>query len=119
RVAAAQQLWSRLLQRSASSRSIGGYFDLPKLLRSLRPDFELRAHPDFEHEWAQLNSISTSNFQAVRDVIGAQVRVARDEEKQGLIGQIEKHNIIVICGESGSGKSAIIAKNVGSGRISR
>ena len=113
------KLWSRLLQLSAESRSTGGYFDLPKLLRILRPDFELRAHPDFEHEWAQLDSISTSNFQAVRDVIGAQVRVARDEEKQGLIGQIEKHNIIVICGESGSGKSAIIAKIVGSGGIFR
>src|SRR5439155_13154746 len=85
----------------------------------LRPDFELRDHPDFEHDWVRLDAISTSNVQGVRDVIGAQIRIARDEDKQDLIGQIEKHNIIVICGESGSGKSAITAKIVGSGGIFR
>ena len=109
------KLWSRLLQLCAEGRSTGGYFDLPKLIRVLRQDFELRDHSDFEHDWSRLDAISTSNLQAVRDVIGAHIRVARDEERQGLIGQIEKHNIVVICGESGSGKSAITAKIVGSG----
>ena len=42
------KLWSRLLQLAAENRAAGGYLDLSKLVRILRPDFELRDFADLK-----------------------------------------------------------------------
>ena len=54
----AADLWSRLLQLAAENRATGGYFDLPKLVRKLRSDFELKDYPDFESDWMRLESVT-------------------------------------------------------------
>jgi hypothetical protein len=74
------KLWSRLLQLAAENRATGGYFDLSKLVRTLRPDFELRDYPDFEADWKRIESVSAENIAAVRKVIGLGIELPRDED---------------------------------------
>ena len=106
------KLWSRLLQLAAENRATGGYFDLPKLIRVLRPDFALQDHPDFASDWVKVGSVASENIKAVRNVIGSGIQLARQDEKTRLKGEMAAHKVVVISGESGSGKSAAVSQQV-------
>src|SRR5436190_9625820 len=101
------KLWSRLLELASDSRGTGGYFDLSKLLRNLRPDFELRDHPNFDIDWNRLESVSLENVKAVRAVIGDNIQLDRKNEKVTVAAEIQQYKVTAITGESGSGKSAV------------
>jgi len=109
------KLWSRLLQLAAENRGTGGYFDLPKLVRTLRPDFELRDYPDFEVDWKRIEAVSIDNARGVRSVIGTGTALPRSDEIQAISKEIAQHNVVVIVGESGSGKSALVSRLVAAG----
>jgi hypothetical protein len=109
------KLWSRLLQLAAENRGKGGYFDLPKLVRTLRPDFELRDYPDFEADWKRIGAVSRENLNNVRTVLGADIHLPRFDELNGVSGAVAAHNAVVIAGESGSGKSSLVSQLVASG----
>lgn len=109
------KLWSRLLQLAAENRGTGGYFDLPKLVRKLRPDFELRDYPDFEADWKSLEALSAENVKAVRTVLGKDIQLPRDGEKATITAEIQRRNAILILGEQGSGKSALVSQLVAAG----
>ena len=104
------KLWSRLLHLASEGRTTGAYFDLPKLVRVLRPDFELQDHPDFRSDWSKVEATAAENISAVRGVLGAGIRLSRQEDIARLKGELAAHNAIVIAGESGSGKSAIVSQ---------
>ena len=104
------KLWSRLLQLAAENRATGGHFDLPKLVRTLRPDFELRDYPDFEADWQRIEAVSMDNARGVRSVIGDGTVLARSSEIEAISKDIIQHDIVVIVGESGSGKSALVSR---------
>ncbi len=105
-------LWSRLLKLAAENRATGGYFDLPKLIRVLRPDFALQDHPDFARDWVKVGSVASENIKAVRNVIGSGIQLARQDEKTRLKGEMDAHEVVVISGESGSGKSAAVSRQI-------
>jgi hypothetical protein len=109
------KLWSRLLHLAAENRATGGYFDLPKLIRVLRPDFELQDHPDFRNDWGKITSVASENIKSVRNVIGSGIQLDRQAEKARLKGEVDAHNVVVITGESGSGKSAAVAQLISAG----
>src|SRR5712692_7210202 len=109
------KLWSRLLQLAAENRGTGGYFDLPKLVRTLRPDFELRDYPDFEADWTRIEAVSSENVTGVRTVIGKDIQLVRGHEMDTISTEVAGHDIVVIAGESGSGKSALVSRLVAAG----
>ena len=109
------KLWSRLLQLAAENRATGGYFDLPKLVLILRPDFELRDYPDFEADWKRVEAVSLDNANGVRSVIGNGTALARADEIQAISKEITQNGAVVIAGESGSGKSALVSRLVAPG----
>ena len=109
------KLWSRLLQLAAENRGTGGYFDLPKLVRTLRPDFELRGYPDFEADWKRIEAVSSENLKGIRSVIGKDIQLARTGEVDAISTEVAGHDIVVIAGESGSGKSALVSRLVTAG----
>lgn len=109
------KLWSRLLQLAAESRATGGFFDLAKLARVLRPDFELRDYADFEADWKRIEAVSQENLNNVRTVLGADIHLPRTEELNGVSGAVATHNVVVIAGESGSGKSSLVSQLVAGG----
>ena len=109
------KLWGRLLQLAAENRGTGGCFDLPKLLSLLRPEFELRDYPDFEADWKRIEAVSSENVKSVRNVIGQDIHLARAAEVDMIAAKVANHNIILIAGESGSGKSALVSRLVADG----
>ena len=111
------KLWGRLLQLAAENRGTGGYFDLPKLVGILRLDFELRDYPDYEVNWKRIEAVSADNAKGVRSVIGTGIVLARAGELDSIAAKIAQHNIVVIAGESGSGKSALVARLVAPGGL--
>ena len=104
------KLWDRLLHIAAENRATGGHLDVRKLIRLLRPDFELQDHPDFASDWRNVASVASENIKSVRSVIGHGIQLARQDVKALLKGEVDAHNVIVVAGESGSGKSAAVSK---------
>lgn len=104
------RLWARLLQLASENRATGGYVDLPKLIRILRPDFDLQDHPDFSPDWNKLDAVSADNIRGIRSVLGIGIELARAEERKSLASEVEAHKVVVIVGESGSGKSAMVSQ---------
>jgi len=115
RVEDGAKLWARLVQLASENRATGGYFDLPKLIQVLRPDFDLQDHPDLRSDVSKLDAVSSQNIVGVRDVIGTTTRLARSDEKARLSLDIKAHDVIVVSGESGSGKSTMLSQLVGTG----
>ena len=114
----AGNLWGRLVQVASESRGTGAHFDLPKLLRKLRPDFELRDYPDYEADWGKLEALSIENLHdEVRTSLGKEIHLARVQAKADLSADIEKNDITVVSGESGSGKSALLSEIAAPGTV--
>jgi hypothetical protein len=106
-------LWSRLLQLASENRATGGYFDLPKLIRVLRAGFELRDFPDYRADWERLARISSENIEAVRTVVGSDIHLIRQQEKNALAARMTEHPVVALAGESGTGKSALLTESLG------
>jgi hypothetical protein len=106
------RLWARLIQLASESRGTGGYFDLPKLVRVLRPDFDLQDHPDFRPAWNNLEAVCGENIRGVRVEIGSGIQLARADERKRLQSEVDAHDVVVVAGESGSGKSAMVSRLV-------
>ena len=106
------KLWGRLLQLTAENRATGGFFDLSKLVHQLRPNFELRDYPDFEVDWKRIEALSRENLKNVRTVLGADIHLPRTDDLNGVSQTVAAHNVIVIAGESGSGKSSLVSELV-------
>ncbi len=106
------KLWSQLLKFASANRGTGGHIDTLKLVRHLRGHFQLRNQPDFEVDWAQVDSIASENIGGVRTVIGSNVTIGRDEEISALAATIEAARVTAVVGESGSGKSAATSRAV-------
>jgi hypothetical protein len=109
------KLWARLVQLASENRATGGYFDLPKLIRVLRPDFDLQDHPDFRPDWSRVEAVSAENVTGVRSILGTAIQLPRADEKSRMASEIAAHNVVVVAGESGSGKSAVISQLVAAG----
>ncbi len=106
------KLWSRLLQLAAENRATGGFFDVVKLVRVLRPDFELRDYPDYEADWTRIESVSRQNLSNVRTVLGADIHLVRSEELNRVLQAVAADDVVVVVGESGSGKSSLVSQLV-------
>lgn len=106
------KLWSRLLQLAAENRATGGFFDVVKLVRVLRPDFELRDYPDYEADWSRIESVSRQNLNSVRTMLGADIHLVRTEELNRILQAVTMNDVVVIAGESGSGKSSLVSQLV-------
>jgi len=110
------KLWSRLLQLAAENRATGGFFDAVKLVRVLRLDFELRDYPDYEADWSRIESVSRQNLDNVRTVLGTDIHLARVAELNRVLQAVTTHDVVVIAGESGSGKSSLVSQLVAGGQ---
>jgi hypothetical protein len=113
------KLWDRLIRLTSENRATGGYFDLPKLIRVLRPDFDLQDYPDFRSDWSRVEALSAENVRGVRSVLGTAIQLPRAVEKARLASEIAAQNVVVVAGESGSGKSAAISQVVAAGSTVR
>ncbi|MBZ5617746.1 MAG: hypothetical protein LAQ69_03270 [Acidobacteriia bacterium] len=112
---AAISLWERLLGIAAEARPAGGSYDLAGLLTKLRGGFEIKDHPDFQPDWNTLDAIAGEAVSAVRAEIGQGIQISRRELQIKLQAELAKNPIVALIGESGCGKSAIVARAAKSG----
>jgi len=104
------KLWNALCQLAADNRGLGGYFDLPKLLRHLRGTFDLVDYPDFKADWKRLDTLTAVNMANVRTVLGDNIRLDRSDDATSILKNLGGHAVTVVAGESGSGKSSLLAQ---------
>lgn len=104
------KLWNTLCQLAADSRGTGGYFDVTKLLRHLRSNFDLVDYPDFSADWNQIDALTANNLANLHPFLGDNVRLDRSSETESILKNVQEHAVTVIVGESGSGKSVLIAE---------
>ena len=104
------KLWNALCQLAADNRGTGGYFDVPKLLQRLRGTFDLIDYPDFKADWARLDTVTGDNLANVRSVLGRDIRLDRSAEVASLLKSVGEREVTFLAGESGSGKSSLVAQ---------
>jgi hypothetical protein len=105
-----RKLWSRLLHLAADGRGVGAHFDLPKLIRALKSEFALKHYPDYDADWKQLRAVSADNSANVRTVLGSGIHLTRSAVLAKITATIAEHSTTIVTGESGSGKSALVAQ---------
>ena len=104
------KLWNALCQLAADNRVTGGYFDVPKLQQRLRGTFDLVDYPDFKADWARLDTVTGDNLANVGSVLGKDIRLDRSAEVACLLKCVEEHEVTFLAGESGVGKSSLVAQ---------
>jgi len=101
------QLWDRLLAVSRQQRQSNGKIDLAKLLREIRPAPQLLAHPSCRDPWRLLRSWSGEQISNVPTKIGGKVAIDRSDLLSQIAAATQQNSLIVLIGNSGSGKSVV------------
>jgi|GEM_PF-742907 len=103
----AASLWESICRVCTGRRTAGGSLSRAELLAELRERFQLKDAPDHEAAWARLQQLSTEYASRVKQHIGPDVRLHRQDLISQLKTQILDNSAVLISGSSGSGKSAI------------
>ena len=104
----AQTLWKELINVAKMVRLRSGTITVPDLLSSLRGQFGLRHHPDFERDWGTLSNITADHKARIETELPSGYAVPRTAEKVSLQAAVADNAVTVVFGESGSGKSALV-----------
>tara|TARA_R110001599_G_scaffold64023_3_gene179189 strand:- start:840302 stop:845566 length:5265 start_codon:yes stop_codon:yes gene_type:complete len=104
----AQALWTELLNIVKGVRLRSGTITVPDLLSSLRGQFGLRHHPDFERDWETLAYITVDHKVRILTELPSGYAVPRTAESVSLQAAVGCNLVTLIFGESGTGKSALI-----------
>lgn len=102
------RLWEALLVLAKSKRHTGGTLDLTSLIATLRPNFALKAHPDYAASWAALRAHSNQRIALVETTLPSGTAVARRAERDKLIAALGRSHVTIVHGDSGVGKSALV-----------
>ncbi len=106
----ARNLWESLLIVSQDYDSSGGgitYIDLINLLRSR---FKLKHHPVYDGDWRILEELKNGYLSSIKDTIGKNISIHRNEKIVELKRKTETNSILIIIGVSGIGKT-VLAKH--------
>lgn len=101
----ATELWEALVYLVDRHRVDRGHIDLSVVLRALRHRFPLKDHPDFAADWNRLWNDSKERWQSVIDVIGGKTHFSRNHLLQTIESEFANHQVVVLLGEQGGGKS--------------
>ena len=110
--AAGLDLWKRL-QGIAKGKRPGGTITLPELIETLWPHVVLRDYPNHEAAWRTIERLSEGNRAAVHQVVGSNVHFSFQEQLTDLEKKLVANPIVVLRGDSGTGKSSLVATFVG------
>ncbi|RJQ47689.1 MAG: ATP-binding protein [Nitrospiraceae bacterium] len=102
------RLWSEIQNIADRYRPSGGRIDLCTLIDLLRHQFILKNHPDFEHDWNEINIQTDQNLQTIPDKIGGSVSVQRPADLKSIQEGFLSNNVQIVLGESGCGKTVLL-----------
>jgi len=103
----ASHLWKKLVSKARDSRLGHGTITLAALWSELRTQFALKDHPDFAASWRTLISFTADYRANVETALPTGVSFARAEESK-LAGLIANERVVLLFGDSGIGKSALV-----------
>jgi hypothetical protein len=112
----AHELWQTLVERAGKSRLGDGTIDLPQLWQELRARFKLHDHPDFSSGWKLLRAYTRENLNKIEAALPTGYSLVRSEDSDKLAQEISNNPIVILYGDSGTGKSAL-AKSVLEGKL--
>ncbi|HEX9202301.1 MAG TPA: ATP-binding protein [Acidobacteriaceae bacterium] len=107
----ARALWQTLVERAGKARLGDGTIDLPQLWHELRGRFKLNDHPDFSSGWKLLRAYTREHLSNIEATLPSGYSLARSEDGGKLAQAISNNPIVVLYGDSGTGKSAL-AKSI-------
>lgn len=105
----AEKLWNALVQAAEKSRLGSGIVRLTTLLRDLSPKFQLKAHPSISAAWNSLLNLSIDHRSTIETSLPNGHMVDRPSEVSRLLQLLQQSRICIVVGESGAGKSALVA----------
>lgn len=108
----ATSLWERMQGLAADARTVGASYNCRTLLDKLRGKYALKEHPDFRPDWEVLQNIAVESRLAIKQEIGHGIRLSRAAAQKDLESNVSTAPITVVVGEPGSGKSALVVKQL-------
>lgn len=103
-----QRLWEALIRITGETRLRGGTIRLPDLWRELRKEFNLKDHPDFSSSWDVLSRLTADYKATIETSMPTGFTINRVAIAEDLVDSLSSNKIIVLHGNSGCGKSALI-----------
>jgi hypothetical protein len=108
--ATALALHDALRSLAADRRIRGGTLALRDLARELAAKFDFKSWPNHEAAWRTVDARSVERADTIADSIGETLRLARTEVMDALVTASIPGRVILLEGESGSGKSALVKR---------
>ena len=106
----AKRLWSDIVGRARETRLGSGTLDFAALLRWLRPRFSLKGLPDYEPSWSRLRALSAETESLIQTALPSGARLDLVSDSVRLREQFGTNPCLVVYGESGTGKSALVKR---------
>lgn len=89
-------------------RPDGGTLDFPTILGRLRKRYRLKIYPDYQADWKRLHEKTQSALARTKSVVANGITLDRQSLRNKVSGAILESQIVVLLGESGCGKSALV-----------
>jgi hypothetical protein len=109
----AQTLWNSLLAHACDARLGDGTIDLVQLWHSLRHQFRLNDHPNYASGWALLKRYTDDHLNKIETALPSDYSLLRSEDRGKLVQALSSHQLVVLYGDSGAGKSALAKSTLG------
>lgn len=106
----ADQLWEALVQMAETARLGSGIIRLPSLLGEISQRFGLKAHPSISAAWQSLLNLSSDQRGPIEIALPNGYVVDRRREASRLSQLLHESRVCIVAGESGVGKSALVAR---------
>ncbi|WP_342723358.1 hypothetical protein AAFG07_29945 [Bradyrhizobium sp. B097] len=106
--AEAVQLWVALVDEAEAARTTHGIIKLDLLWSKLTKTFILKGHINFERPWTALDAITSDVRAQVQTTLPTGTSLERQAGTDALVDRLSIGSIVVVYGESGTGKSALV-----------
>lgn len=103
----AKNLWESLCTIARETRSKGGYIDLSVLIGKLRTRYRLKDFPDHSAIWERIKGKTKAELELIPDKIADTISLKRDSVISEINDKLTENNVVVLLGDSGSGKTVI------------
>lgn len=106
--AEAVELWNALVSEAEAARISHGTIELDRLWPKLAKRFNLKPHINYERAWRALDAITADYKAGVQTSLPTGHSLGRTFDSDDLNSCLATNDVVVVYGDSGSGKSALV-----------
>lgn len=104
----AVDLWDALVSEAEAARVSHGLVKLDQLWPKLTKRFKMKPHQNYDHSWNTLDAITADNKAGIQTTLSTGFSLERKFERDVLVQRLSVDPVLVVYGDSGSGKSALV-----------